>query len=232
MRIVYKNQEKVMTVSNSFGFITGCDSKQEWMLEWWLNTFRKWNNYPVAFADFGMSYKAREWCKSKGKLIDVTDINYRDWFRKPFAMIRSPFYYSVWLDLDCEVRRNLLPLLDYAKKGFGATHDVAKCKVTIQSVQKHKLTQTGVNSGLVTFTKGNKILEEWVRLTPVLMATERGDQEVLHTLQETRKDEITIIPKLFMWIRLDPPPSKDVYMLHWTGSKGKKVIKTKIENNI
>jgi len=35
-------------------FLTGCDEKTEWMLEWWFSEYSKHNDTPVIFADFGV----------------------------------------------------------------------------------------------------------------------------------------------------------------------------------
>ena len=36
-------------------FVTGCDESNEWMLPWFMSNYKKYNNYPIAFADFGVS---------------------------------------------------------------------------------------------------------------------------------------------------------------------------------
>lgn len=118
------------------GIITGSDAQQEWMLPWWWACLRKSNDYPVVFADFGMSKEAREWCRERGELVEagfpkghfiskeelpqikiaLWESIYRPerlwtsrktWFTKPLAMLQTPFLRTVWLDLDCEVKGSL-----------------------------------------------------------------------------------------------------------------------------
>src|SRR5580692_7422515 len=35
------------------------------------------------------------------------------WFKKPFALLQSPYKRSIWLDCDCEIRGNIKELFDY-----------------------------------------------------------------------------------------------------------------------
>ena len=53
------------------GILVGCDYKQEWLLPWWWDHYSRYNSFPVAFFDFGLSEEGRTWCKSKGNLIDL-----------------------------------------------------------------------------------------------------------------------------------------------------------------
>src|SRR5690349_19670492 len=117
------------------GIIVGCDLHQEWLLEWWWELYRAKNTFPVAFADFGMSEHAKNWCASHGELIIVdidtsfvkssnenfftrggrTEALYgssfeasrHSWFKKPFACLLSPYEITIWIDLDCEVLTKL-----------------------------------------------------------------------------------------------------------------------------
>ena len=41
-------------------FLTGCDENTEWMLDWFMDNYRKYNTTPVIFADFGVSNKMIE----------------------------------------------------------------------------------------------------------------------------------------------------------------------------
>ena len=45
-------------------FVTGCDESNEWMLDWFLDNYKKHNDTPTVFADFGIS---------ESKLKDITD---------------------------------------------------------------------------------------------------------------------------------------------------------------
>lgn len=117
------------------GIIVGCDQAQEWLLPWWWTHYSAHNSYPVLFIDFGMSQQAQEWCKATGlyaklegfencQQIVVSEDKKRYWqtligslfnfrtafFKKPFALLQSPFPLSLWCDLDCQIRGPLDPL--------------------------------------------------------------------------------------------------------------------------
>ena len=53
------------------GILVGTDKAQEWLLPWWWEHYTRHNDYPVAFADFGMSDEARNWCAEKGRVIEI-----------------------------------------------------------------------------------------------------------------------------------------------------------------
>ena len=36
-------------------FVTGCDSKHEWFLKWFIDNYKKHVNKPLIFANFGLS---------------------------------------------------------------------------------------------------------------------------------------------------------------------------------
>ena len=38
-------------------FLTGCDYKYEWLLPWFFENYKKYNNTPLIFADFGVKNK-------------------------------------------------------------------------------------------------------------------------------------------------------------------------------
>lgn len=56
---------------NDRGIIVGCDQGQEWLMSWWWSHYRKHNKYPVTFADFGLSDRARKWCSERGEVMQV-----------------------------------------------------------------------------------------------------------------------------------------------------------------
>ena len=230
MKIIYKKQYTTSNISKNFGVITGCDSKQEWLLDWWYGNYKKWNNYPVAFADFGMSDRAKEWCKQKGPLIDTGDLKYKHWFKKPYAMSRVPFSYALWLDLDCEVIKDVLPFLQYAKKGFSAAYDFYNTKWLEENfVKRFHLSQGCINAGIIAYSKNNTVLSSWIKETPKSLDVGNGDQGILNSIQEKYKKEITIISRDILWMLRDKQPQNlKTCVLHWLTSEGKKIIKNKI----
>ena len=105
------------------GVLTGCDTTCEWMLKWWWNNYKRNNKYPVAFADFGMSDTARAFCDKIGTVVDITRSVKKNWFKKPFAMLASPFKKVIWIDMDCDVRKDLVTLFNYIDDKVAVTKD-------------------------------------------------------------------------------------------------------------
>jgi hypothetical protein len=164
------------------GVICGCDYNQEWLLPWWWERYRFNNDYPVLFCDYGMSKKAKAWCQERGKVVtvsfDETQIRSRkdvppvlqkkwekhnnfcwssrsSWFKKPFAMLESPFKVSVWLDLDCEVLSHLGDLFEYCS--FDVRLAIASCNGKIIS---QKFPCRTHNGGVIVYYHGIDIIEE------------------------------------------------------------------------
>ena len=54
------------------GILIGSDEHLEWAIPWWWENYSRFNSFPVAFADFGMSEAMRAWCRERGELIDLT----------------------------------------------------------------------------------------------------------------------------------------------------------------
>lgn len=193
------------------------------MLEWWWENYSKHNDLPVAFANFGMSRKAINFCQSRGILINLTQkTGKRNWFKKPFAMLGCPFNKVAWLDLDCEIRGKINPLFEYAKKG--------RIAVTLDPHNPWVKTRNCVASGIVVAEHGNTLIERWATscLRPNRL---RGDQEVLNSLIHDDRNKIAIMPPEYQWLRLDGDNPRALIM-HWTGAKGKNIIRLQMGMNV
>ena len=93
------------------------------------------------------------------------------------------------------------------------------------------------NSGVVGFKFKPLVLYNWVKA--VKENASRGDQETLHVMLKddlTRRIFIEEIPNEYNWLRVqvtnDNQDSNKKKIMHWTGQKGKLIIKEKIKNGI
>ena len=211
------------------GVVTGCDAAQEWMLPWWWGCYRAHNGFPVAFADFGMSAQARAWCAERGSVIDVQGRRSAGlhttqmvaWFRKPLAVLKSPFARTIWLDTDCEVRGDLTPLFDAEMaSGLAAARDGHNPK---------DRRADALNTGVLVVDHGAPIVASWARFLLADPSAQPGDQEFLNAMDGPERDGIAIIPKRFNWLRLDGPADEEAIVLHWTGRRGKAHIAARIK---
>ena len=199
-------------------FITGCDSNTEWMLPWFLDNFRRHSRTEIIIFDFGMTPEAV-------RVFGPKPLNSQDkgWFKKPKAMIEGSKLADqvCWLDTDCNIQGDIDSIFNYIEPNkLAMVEDVPWSK---------RRQEKWHNSGVVAFGFKPIILDEWA--TAVALNPQVGDQEVLHTLvrEGFRRDiHITDLPRKFNNLRLDlldgtndPNP----IVMHWTGAKGKEVIR-------
>lgn len=218
------------------GVIVGADSRQEWLLPWWWEHFNKNNTIPVAFVNFGMSKEKKNWCRERGELIElplydeytlprekVSTNKVRlwekklgnefwgcrsAWFKKPFAFLLTPFKRTLWIDLDCEVRVNVASFFEIERLAL--------------RVEQHQIEKgiTEYNSGVVIFSWGDPLIEEWAQLALTQSDRFRGDQEILSWLIHQQQIPIHPLEEKYNWSRLkgeDP----DILVYHWHGEKGR-----------
>jgi hypothetical protein len=130
------------------GVLIASDSKLEWMLPWWWNHYRKYNDFPLSIVDFGMTKNARKWCEKIGTVYDfdysepfvygkdlvsekvkkflkerifvknIWDVR-KLWFQTPLAMLQTPYQTTIWLDIDCEILGSLEDLFEKHDKQTG-----------------------------------------------------------------------------------------------------------------
>jgi|GEM_PF-1740590 len=198
------------------GVITGCDAKMEWMLDWWWEHYQAHNDHPVAFADFGMSKERVEWCKARGSVYAITE-KMPTWFKKPIAMLRSPFETTAWIDLDCEVRKDVGPLFNFAQRGLAVTEDNWTPFI--------RADQPKLATGVVAAKRFDPIVSEWSE--HALSGNYRGDQESLCAFAgpRLRAGQICIMPYEYQALRM-AGPAKDATIYHWTGPVGHDHIKS------
>lgn len=204
-------------------FLTGCDSKTEWMLAWFLKNFNKHNTTPIVFADFGVSEQGANHASSCASIIDMTGTGGQGWFKKPQAMIEASKIANkvCWIDTDCHVLSNISGVFDLIEPN--------KLAMVEDGPWSKRRQEVWHNTGVVAFQDRPPILDEWfkaVKANPV-----QGDQEVLHMiLRKDLKRQIntTSLPPEYNWLRLmlqDGNDSKKKKVMHWTGAKGKEHIK-------
>jgi len=216
-------------------FVTGCDHKTEWMLPWFLRNFRKYNNYPIYFADFGVSKSMRKWVEESEEfedIIEFEDTSHKKWYLKPAALMKTPAKNKVWLDTDCEVRAGLNSIFNYI--------EVGKLAVVEDTPWSRRRGETWHNSGVVGVHNSPKVLDEWqfrCKNNAVDGNPLYGDQDILHEMLSdplTRCIHINDLPNKFNFLRLqilDGEDPKFAYIIHWTGQKGKDEIRRQMNDN-
>ncbi len=203
-------------------FVTGCDEKHEWMLEWFFKNYKKHiKDVPLIFANFGLSSEGLKLVRENvHAVMNLKVFDEKGWFKKPMSMIKCPSKKTIWIDLDCEIRDDISNLFDMLEPN------------KLNMVQDKPWTTRGQelwhNSGVVGFIDKPPILYQWakaVREDPV-----QGDQEVLHLMLNpiTKIAYINDIPNEYNVLRLQTEIdgyAGPIKVMHWTGQKGKDKIK-------
>ena len=204
------------------GVMVGITKDQEDILGWWWGAYRRQNDLPVAFVDYGMSRRARAWCEENGTVIDHgAPGDVRGWFRKPFAFLRSPFLRTVWADLDVEIRHDLRLLLAANCKPIAMGRDWSYPAY----LQRRLGDQcTCWASSFCIFDHGEPLIEDWCRATIWRQKEFRGDQEVLSAiLLEGGIAPLELPPSVTRSRQETESPT--VVAMHWSGPGGKGAVR-------
>lgn len=217
-------------MSNKRCFITGCDSNTEWMLKWFLENYTKHNDTPIYFADFGVSEEMKAWIQISNfaQIIEIPKQRVGGWFYKPTALLASPCEETCWIDTDIEVLGDLSGVFKYVEDD--------KLGMVEDKPWSRRRGEKWHNSGVVAIRDKPQILHKWAndcRKKPKV-----GDQEVLHDIVNLtplmRLQYISDLPNIYNWLRIqidnDGQDNPNKLAMHWTGRKGKDIIKKRMYN--
>ncbi len=208
--------EKAMTLSSKrFNklFITGADKNTEWMLPWFEENFTLHNpDAQLAVYEF-----------------DTFREDLQGWFKKPAAMIDAAQIADqvIWLDTDCHVKGDLDDMFTHI------TPNKLTMAIDRPWTKRRGERGTWYNSGVVGFEGVPPVLSEWARYIQDGLTKEVGDQEVLNWMlggDPIREiTHINTLPPRYNFLRLDIqdkyPGYESAKIVHWTGGKGKEVIR-------
>jgi len=251
------------TCSIEDGVIVGCSQNHEYLLQWWWGHYSTHNNHPVTFFDFGdMSSSARSWCSKRGGLIKLPSIEQHitpkhlinpkdissweshidldpwkarlEWFKKPFACLRSPYQRTIWFDLDCQIFQSVAPIFDLCEPNTLVISEEPPLIRFMHEQDGSLLSgQMEYNTGVIAFLHGVSIMEMWASKCLESNQKYRGDQEVLAHLAHELGIQFKVLPPRFNW-RGDMTPNKGfmefIAVIHWLG-ECKKVIRWQIDHS-
>lgn len=228
--------------SDKQGFLVAADLTQEWLLPWWWDKYRAFNDHPVAFVDLGLSSGMKQWCKERGHYVHlpIADIFVQEkqefstehvqkwerqygnhfwdsraaWFKKPLACLRTPFKKTIWMDLDCEVKGNLDSMFSLKPPKNG---------LVIAQGYSYSPDDTDVNSGVIIFEKGVPIIEDWAKESLLSNNIYVGDQDILYDLIVKHSIDIQDLPLIYNWSRFSEQ-NPEAVVIHWHGKYGKSYI--------
>lgn len=234
--------------------MTGCNADQEWMLKWWWKHYKKHNDYPVTFSDFGMSAGARKWCEERGTLLPFNpqSINLKMetaaawgdkigistwskraiWFAKALILEETPYEKTVWTDIDCEILKPLTPLFELAesKDGFAIAYDNEE---NTRLAKKCRMIEDNVRVlqvGVLAFKKTSPVIPAWIDYCLKNLDSELSEQSALSNLQAKSLFDITILSNKYNWLKPENP-SPHTVINHHTGASRKRKLLAEIQFN-
>jgi hypothetical protein len=178
----------------------------ERLLPWWYDHLSTHNRYPICFADFGMSEKAKRWAAQRGRVVDVTCLPFKlqqvpterqkrwsawgkrlpalrsAWFKKPLACRQFPFAYNLWLDLDCQVLGSLSPLFHTLWMSEYEMALAPEADLPVPHPLSFGYTFSGevtYNSGVIAFRRNAELVERWWQRVSSSNGEFLGDQDAL-----------------------------------------------------
>ncbi len=220
------------------GVIVASDSREEWLLPWWWDNYHLKNSLPVCCADFGMYNKAKKWCRKRGHLVKIPHFKIAQkeqidskillewekclspfwesrnaWFKKPFALLKSPFEKSLWLDLDCEVMSPLNSIFAHLKSQIA----IVKVRTTDEGINLY-------NSGVIAYKKNAPIIHLWAKISYNQSHLFLSDQDALSHIIHHEKIPVDELPETYNWL-MCRGLNTNAKILHWAASWGKEYIR-------
>ena len=220
------------------GVLVASDQGQEWLLEWWWKNYSRYNDYPIAVVDFGMSQEAADRFKKRGEVIpfcaqqEVGRAGYEEevehlrkyWFKKPHALTLSPFKKTLWLDNDCEVLGSLEPLFAYEGLALAEELEWIRSQDKKESREyKRNLSRARYNTGVIVYEKGHPVIQEWAIHSQDSCDQFLGDQDLLWHLIQQKQIKVNELPQEYNW-RMAQGINIEALIIHWVGFWGKGVI--------
>lgn len=230
------------------GVLVGCNKSQEWLLSWWWEHYSRHNQFPVAFADFGMTQEARSWCAERGSCYTVPAVTLHAvppdkkalwearagdgiwpmrpaWFQKPLAFIRSPFPITCWIDLDCEIRSSLEPLFNLFSFGYeiGLVAEPAHVQENDRRQNIVSPGEINFNSGVVAYRTDAPLIQRWASAAIEENHHFMGDQNLLSRLIYEMKPQLLQLDPIFNW-KADLGENEQALILHYVQSQKLKIL--------
>lgn len=225
-------------VLNSRGVLVGSNKALEWLLPWWWERYSACNTLPVAFADFGLSDSARRFCEERGQLISLDEVshirftspnqqwaasygvNYQaareGWFRKPLALIKSPFVTTLWCDLDCEILKSIEPIFSLDKED----PYIAIARELSDGDSPYPV----YNGGVILYRKESMLIQAFAEQALCNASNYWGDDRLLSHLIDVLRFRVQLLSPLCNW-RINQGVPVDPFIIHWVGQWGKKYIR-------
>lgn len=222
------------------GVITGANFEQEWMLPAWFDSYKKYNDSPILFIDFGMSESAKRWCKKRGELITLTPqktplkqsiaqhipdaiLEKRAvWFQKPKALLSTLFKKSIWVDVDVLFFGTVQPIFDLIKdlNALAMRKEIAIRADSERSLNLVPQKATSYNTGVVAYMWGCLPIAQWCENLDICCKSHLGDQDSFSTFLYKSGAPVILLPEYMHQIHPEEKSHRSI-IYHFASSAGK-----------
>lgn len=151
------------------------------------------------------------------------------WYKKPFALLLSPYQRTIWMDLDCQVRGSIEPMFVFCenREGFSAAaeHSLSQGLNLQRGIIKSD--EKMYNAGVIVYKNDSKIIKEWTEHSKDRNHIHCSDQQVLSEILNSSEVVLTTLPSIYNWL-FDQEFNSQSVIFHMWGDKGKEHIKSSI----
>jgi hypothetical protein len=192
-----------------------------------------------------MSQEMRDWCAERGEVISVAldpscvvekkqldqglikhgESVYGEhvwasrlhWFKKPFALLHSPYKIAIWMDIDCEVLGSLTPLFSKLVSELALVRESPFFNLPFFHPD------VLYNGGMIVFKHGSPFIQKWAQGALEMNHLFLGDDQLLSYLIYLHRFEIQELPEIYNW-KLSQGLNLAAVVLHWVAG-GKEYIR-------
>lgn len=227
------------------GILIGSDEEFESWIPWWYFNYSKYNSFPIAIADFGMSKKMLDWCAQKWEIIKVDPPEglfekriepylsqveskfipqkakiWACWYLKPFILLQSPFQRTLWIDIDTLIRKSISELYEYAREPHQISMGIEEPEEKVNRLVPMGILRKGdklFNSGVIVYLHKAEIVQQWAKATLEDEGFYLGDQQIFSKMVSKMDYEIPVLPKKYNWLVNNEGINQDAAILHFAG---------------
>jgi hypothetical protein len=209
-------------VEAEYGVVTIVAREQSNLLPWWWNNYCKHNTKPVTFILLEPIPEVITLAETLGsvKVMNKVTEKINGWFRKPFALVRTPYRKTLYIELDIEVRGCIDTMFPQDERIYIKEDTFApKCWLPKEIREIPQM-----NAGLIGYNYSEPLIEEWCHGIVASKKRYRGDQEYLNMAIHYTNAYDRVDRYLPVHCRLRLEGEGECIMKHHTGPEGKEDI--------
>ena len=151
------------------------------------------------------------------------------WFKKPLGFLQTPFQWTLWLDLDCEVLDSLNPLFEDPTTQLAMVKEPSS---SLEAQYKLNLLTPGTlvyNSGVLFYPHGYPLLTHLAQVAESQSKFFMGDQDLLANLLHAKPNCVKELSNIYNW-RIAEGFNPEAIIIHWVGVFGKNQLKMRLRS--